>query len=305
MNLSQARVVDPVLTTHVQGYRHPDRVGHLLFPAVPVSVSSGKVVEFGKESFMLYNARRAPGAATKQIDFGYVGKPFSLVQDSLESKVPREFAREAATVPGIDLGIRASNTVMNALTLTLEQDQAQIATDPTNFDVNHKVALSGTSLWTDPASNPIPVIEDARQAIRSSCGLYPNTMVLGPTVYAALKNNAAVVARFRNTDVITAQMLAALFELESVVEGKAVVADDSGAFRDVWGNDAVLSYAPKTSSGFEEPSFGYTYTMAGNPYVEVPYWDGNKKSWIYGVTYERAPVLTGMSAGFLIQNAAG
>ena len=37
--------------------------------------------------------------------------------------------------------------------------------------------------------------------------------------------------------------------------------------------------------------------------VEVPYYDNNAKSWIYGVGYERAPQLTGITAGFLIQNA--
>lgn len=302
MSLSQARVVDPVLTTHVQGYRHPDRVGQLLFPAVPVSVSAGKVVEFGRESFILYNARRAPGAATKQIEFGYEGKPFVLSQDSLESKVPREFARDAAAVPGINLGVRASNTVMNALTLTLEYEQAQIATDPANYDANHKLALSGSSQWSDGSSDPIGNIENGRQAVRASCGLYPNTMVLGPAPYAALKNHPKVTARFRNTDIVTAQMLAALFELDVLTEGRSVVADDTGTFRDVWGGDVVMAYAPRASSGVEEPSFGYTYTMAQNPFVEAPYWDGNKKSWIYGVTYERGPVLTGMAAGFLIKN---
>lgn len=304
MNINQARVVDPVLTTHVQGYKHPDRVGAMLFPSVPVKIAAGKVIEFGRESFTLYNARRAPGAATKQIEFGYEGKPFSLVQDSLESKVPREFARDAQAVPGIDLGMRASNLVMNSLTLTLESDQARIATTAGNYDASHKVALSGTDKWTDPASDPIADIEAARQAIRTSCGAYPNTAILGPAAYSALKNNAKIVARFRNTDVFTAQMLASLFELEQLAEGRAVVADDTGAFQDVWGNAAVLAYVPKKPGGFEEPSFGYTYTMEGNPFVEVPYWDGNKKSWVYGVTYERIPVLTGMDAGFLIQNPA-
>ena len=101
MSGSQVRVVDPILTTHARGYKHADRVGGLLFPTVDVTVSAGKVIEFGKESFMLYNARRAPGGATKQVDFGYLGKPYELVQDSLDGKVPREFERDAAAVPGI------------------------------------------------------------------------------------------------------------------------------------------------------------------------------------------------------------
>ncbi len=296
MNINQVRVVDPVLTTHVRGYRHAERVGGLLFPSVPVTLAAGKVIEFGRESFMLYNARRAPGAATRQIEFGYEGKPFSLVQDSLESKIPREFAREAA-VPGVDLGMRATNAIMQSLTLTLEFDQAKLATTPDNYGAGNRTTVA--TKWDDPDGKPIDDVEAGRQVVRQSCGLYPNVMVLGPKAYSALKNSEQVKDRFRNSDIITAAMLAALFELETVVEGKAVTAADDGTFSDVWGNAAVLAYAPKTPSGLEEPSFGYTYTMVDNPFAEVPYWDGNKKSWIYGVTYERVPVLSGMLAGFL------
>lgn len=303
-SVAQARVVDPVLTTHAQGYKHPERVGGLLFPTVPVKVSAGKIIEFGRESFILYNARRAAGGATKRMNFGYEGNPFSLLQDSLESKVPREMARDAQAVPGIDLGIRATNVVMQSLSLGLEVEQAGIATDPANFDVNHKISLSGSDLWTNPDSDPIGNIEAGRQAIRLSCGLYPNTMVIGPKAYAALKNNPRITGRFRNSDIITSAMLATLFELKTVVEGRSVVSDGSETFTDVWGNAAVLAYAPESPGGPEEPSFGYTYTMDHHPFVEQPYWDGNAKSWIYGVTYERAAILTGMSAGFLIENPA-
>lgn len=302
MSLSQARVVDPVLSTHVRGYRQQDRVGHLLFPTVEVGVAAGKVIEFGKESFMLYNARRAPGAATKRIEFGYEGKPFALVQDSLESKVPREFARDAAAVPGIDMGMRATNTVMNSLTLTLEYDQATIATTPANYGDNNKVVLVGSSQWDHADSDPISQVTAARQRIRTSCGVYPNTLVLGPKPYAALKHNAAIRQNFRNVDLITAELLAKLLELDQVVEGRSVTSNDQGVFQDVWGNYAILAYAPRNPGGFEEPSYGYTYTMKGNPFVEAPYWDNSHKSWIYGVTYERAPVLAGVDAGYLFQS---
>ena len=99
-------------------------------------------------------------------------------------------------------------------------------------------------------------------------------------------------------------MLAALLELDQVVEGQSMTTNDAGEFQDVWGNYAVLAYVPQSPGGFEEPSFGYTYTMKGHPFVEEPYWENNVKSWIYGVTYERAPVLAGMSAGFLFQSVA-
>ncbi len=299
MNASQARVVDPILTTHVRGYRHQDRVGHFLFPSVEVTVAAGKVIEFGKESFMLYNARRAPGAATKRIEFGYEGKPFTLVQDSLESKVPREFARDAAAVPGVDLGMRATNTVMNSLTLTLEYDQATIATTAGNYSADNQMALKSSSKWSHSDSNPVSDINSARQRIRNSCGVYPNTLVLGPKPYAALKNNVKIRDHFRNVDLITSKLLSDLLEIEQIFEGRSLTANDEGKFQDVWGNNAVLAYAPRNPGGFEEPSYGYTYTMKGNPFVEEPYWENPVKSWIYGVTYERAPVLAGMDAVIL------
>jgi hypothetical protein len=108
LNSRTARVIDPVLSGIAQGYRHAQRVGHILFPRIDVPQRGGNVIEFGRESFFNYKARRAPGADAMNIQFGYEGKPYSLDQYSLDVPVPREHAEEAE-VPGIDLGKRAVN----------------------------------------------------------------------------------------------------------------------------------------------------------------------------------------------------
>jgi hypothetical protein len=307
MNASQARIIDPVLSNHAQGYKHVDRVGHILFPRVEVNARGGSIIEFGRESFRKYNARRAPGADTQLIQIGHEGKPFNLVQDALNSSVPREVYSDAKAVPGIDMGMRAVNTVMNSLTLALECEQADIATDINNYSANQKVALAGAGQWSDPASDPAQAIEDAKEAVRLVAGVDPNVMVVSKPVFKFLKNHPKIVERFKYTsaDSITTKMLANLFDLEHIAVGKAVALsspDEDADFDDVWGNMAILAYAPQQSRGYEEPSFGYTYTYKGHPFSEKPFWDNGKKSWIYGVTYERLPVLTGMSSGFLFSN---
>ncbi|NOR68140.1 MAG: hypothetical protein GQ532_00315, partial [Methylomarinum sp.] len=172
---AQLRVIDPILTTHVQGYIHPEHIGMALFPRVPVSVSGGKIIEFGKEAFRLYNSARAPGTAFKRLQFGYEGKPFALENHGLEAVVPREHQREAGAVPGIDLASRATNTVMRANSLILENAQAEMARDLSLYDVNHKNTLSGTDQWNDYAnSDPVADVNVAKEAIRSSTGVYPN-----------------------------------------------------------------------------------------------------------------------------------
>lgn len=310
LNTNSARVIDPVLSGIAQGYRHAQRVGHVLFPAIEVMQRGGSVIEFGRESFFDYKARRAPGADAVSIQFGYEGKPYSLAQYSLDVPVPREHAEEAQAVPGIDLGKRAVNVAMDSLTLSLEIEQAELATNPVNYGVNNKVTLAGAGRWNQSASTPIADIEAAKDMVRKACGVEPNRMVISAAGFKALKYHETIAEKFKYTtaDSITAKMLANLLELDELAVGKATYVDstDAGAeFKEAWGNAAVLAYVPMQDAALEQPSFGYTYTLKGHPFVEPPRWEGGKRSWIYGVTYERKPVLTGIASGFLFTNIVG
>lgn len=307
MNNQQVRAVDPILSNIAQGYRHPEHVGFALFPRVPVKQRGGQVIEFGKDSFKRYNTRRAPGSNTKRLQFGYEGKPFALFQDALEGKVPWEHMQDANQVPGIDLGTESTNEVMSILSLGLEIEQAELALNAANYSINNKDTLSGTDQWTDPNSDPAKQIREYREAVRSIVGIRPNVMEVSASGFNALCEHPKILERFKYTssDSITADMLAKLFNLRRLVVGEAVYMNEgSEQMVDVWGNAAVLAYVPEQISSRRQPSFGYTYALEGHPIVEEPYNDRNAKSWIYPVTYERAPVLSGIESGFLIQDVA-
>lgn len=305
LNQAQIRVIDPILSTIVQGYTNAELVGSALFPAVPVNVAGGQIIEFGKEAFQAYDTRRAPGGATKRIAAGYLGKPYAVENHALEALVPLEHSRDAAAVPGIDLSSLHVKLVQDIHLNTLEVQQAGIARNALNYDANHKVALAGVTKWTDPNSKPLADVLAAKEAVRATCGRYPNVLTLSAKAFVALQSNPSVQTRFQYTSSasITTDMLANYFGVQKVVVGAAVSATDAGVFSDIWGNDAVLAYVPQGLSSVQQPSFAYTYTMAGHPFVKAPYLDNNRESWVYGVHFERVPVLTGMQSGFLIQNA--
>lgn len=313
LNSSSARVIDPILTTLAQGYRQAEFIGDKLFPRVPVTARGGKVLEFGKESFQRYASRRAPGTRTARIDFGYSGKPFSLYQDSLEAPVPREIAQDAAAVPGIDLGRGAVSTVMRAILLNQEIDQATLATTASNYEADSVLVLTSTAKWSAETGTPITDIDNAREVIRRKCGIYPNVVTLSAKAFNAARNNPTVLARVLNGGKnaepaqVTREALAVLFNVDEVVVGAGIYMEGAASL-DIWGNDVVLAYVPKSLGGnsmdMAQPSYGYTYTLNGNPLVETPYWEQQSKSWIYGVTFERAPVLSGIASGFLIKGAA-
>lgn len=306
MTTNAARVIDSILTTVAQGYQNNEFVGNVLFKRVNVPARGGKILKFGKEQFKVYDTERAPATATKRIEVGYGSDTYSIIDHALDAVVPREILEEAATVP-VNLASASIRTVQDAMALRLEIAQANLATNAANYDSNHKTTLSGTSQWSDlNNSNPIQDIEDAKHQIRTSTGKMPNTLVLSPAVMKALRMHSKILERIKYTgrDVPSTELLAALFDVQTIVVGGAIKATNAGVFSDVWGKSAVLAYTDMGSlADMGRPTFGYTYSLTGYPFVERSRFDDNIKSWIYGVSDAVQPVIASAESGFLFSAA--
>lgn len=307
LNTSSARVVDPILTNHARGYAHPERVGRMLFPVVTVPVRGFKRIEFNKASFVKYNTRRAPGADTKRVNFGFEGLPASLNQYALDAVVPREHVQEAEAGPGINLQTEAVDSVLDVMTLDEEVEQANLATDATKYAASNKVTLSGDDQWDDPDSDPKEVINDGKEAVRKKIGRDPNTLVITSPTFRALDDHPKLLekTKYTSSDSVTEEILARYFNVDKVVVARGIYAESEDAedFQDIWGNAAVLAYvAPEGRRSARVPSYGYTYQLAGHSFVEPMAWERNSKSWIAGVTDERSAELVGADAGFLLSD---
>lgn len=306
MSNTQARVIDPVLSTIAQGYQNNELIFPELFPVVPVDQRGGKIISFNKEDFRLYGTARAPGANTKRVSFGYSGLPYVLTQQALEGLVPIEHMQEANAVPGIDMARIAVLKVQNIIQLGNEVAAAAIATTAASYQAANKATLAGTSQWSDQTSgisNPSKDIQTAVEAVRAATGKRANKVVLGPKVWASLKSHPLIIDRIKYTgrDSITLEMLAALWDVKKVVVGDAIYEDAAGALADVWGKFVVVAYT-ETGSLMDAglPSYGYTYRLRNTPLVETPYYDNSAKSWIYPVTDELSPVAAAINAGYLL-----
>jgi hypothetical protein len=305
MTTQQARVIDPVLTEIARGYRNAAFAGMALFPFVPVGQRGGRIIEFGREHFRLYQTARAPGANVVRIQSAFSSKTFALENHAVEEGVPYELMEDASAVPGVDLGANAVRRAMSIIGLRLEKAQADLARNAANYAASNKATLSGTSQWSHASSTPVNDVEQYKEAVRTQTGTRPNTLLVGARVFAALKNHPQIVDRIKYTsrDVATPELLASLFGLERVVVGDAVFIDAAGAVDDVWGKDAILAYTAIGGQDAEQPSYGYTYRLRESPIVEEPYQDKQTRSWVYQIVDDVAPVIVGADAGFLVQNA--
>ncbi len=310
MNTTEARVIDPILSTHARGYRNGEFIGHLLLPVADIPTRGARVLKFGKDSFRKMSTRRAPGAEYPRIQYGYASGPVALHQDALVASVAFENMEEASRVPGVNLASAGINMVLDVIALGREVEIATLVRNPGNYADNNKLAFSGADTWDDPTSDPHQDVQEAKEQVRRRIGRYPNLLTLGPAVFNALSNHPKIREQFKYTssDSVTAAMLANYLDVEEVIVGKAVCledhAPDEADAQDIWGNDALLTYRPK-GSNYQVPSFGYTYRLKGYPMVMKPYSDNRIDSWVYRVKEEWAPVLSGMDAGFLFQAPVG
>ncbi|PZU89111.1 MAG: hypothetical protein DI527_16390 [Chelatococcus sp.] len=307
MNSRQAQAIDPILSTQARGYTNQELIAHRVLPWADIPNRSMKVIRFGKDSFRRYvDTRRAPGGQRRRIQFGFESDPISLRQESLEAQVPTEIGADAASVPGIDLAAVSIQGVQDIIALGREVEVATLVRSSALYDANHKLALAGADKWSSPDSDPAKDVKDAREAVRRSIGRYPNQLTLGPSVFNELTEHPKVKEKFKYTssESVTEVMLARYLGVEEVLVGKAVAlaenAPDTALADDVWGNDAILAYVPK-GGNYLVPAFGYLYRLKGYPNVRVPYWENGTDSWVYPVTEEYRPYVTGAEGGFLFQ----
>lgn len=310
---AQARVINPVLTSVAQGLTQNDFVGSALFPMVPVALRAGKIITFGREDFMQYaNLARAPGEATRRLQFGYTSGDFALIDYSVEGALPIEILQEsAATVNGfsIDSAAMAIAKANRILALRTEIAQATLATTLSTYAAANRTTLSGTAQWSDYSgtSNPLKVIETGKEAVRAATGKRPNTCVMGAAVMAQLRQHPVITDRMKYTgrDIATTEILASLFGVDRVLVGDAIYSNDAGTtLTDAWGKHVVLAYTETASlASYGTPTFGYTYNLNGYPLVEEPYYDRSSKSWFFPVTRSEAPVVAAAGAGYFVQNA--
>lgn len=301
------RMVDPVLTTIARGYDNNNFIADKLFPEVTVSKIKGKVPSFGKEAFYLRDTNRAIGADSNRIpsldieliDFATSEKDIEMAIDYLEAEDADNLQKyESAVV----------KQLKDSLLLSREQEAAELSQNPNNYSANMKNVLAATHAFDDYSLsiNPIEIIKDGIDAIRSKIGRTPNTMVMGGATYRALTGHPKLLERveFSGVTKVTTQVLNELFDIPKIHIGKAVYTADGSTFSDVWLDNIVIAYVDDKSRDKRNeynPSYGYTFQRKGKPEVDVYYENGGKIKIIRN-TDNYAIKVTGSDAAYLIQN---
>jgi len=301
--LSNLRIVDPVLTNLALGYSNAELIADTLFPIVEVEKERNKLPKFGKEAFKIYNTERALRAKSNRINPEGI-TDMDLATDEHDLEYPIDYREEAEAA--FPLQSHATVTVTGAIQLRREKTCADLAQNAANYAASNKVTLAGASQFTHADSDPITVIETAKDAIRSKIGKRPNTMVIGAKALLPLKFHAKLIDKIKYVQkgMIRLEQLRDLFEIDNIVVGEAVYAGDNDVFGDIWGDNIILAYVPKRQAGVDrnvmEAAYGYTPRRRGSLQVDVRTEDG--KIELVRATDNYRPYIVGAEAGYLISD---
>lgn len=301
--LLKKRVVDPVLTNIARGFTNSAHIATKLFPVVSVNKEGGKIPQFTKEAFKIYNTERAIRAKSNRISPENRDEiDFVLTEHDLE--YPMDYREQEEDI--LPLRLHATNVVTDGISLRLEKLAADIVQNLSTYPTGNKVTLAAADQFTNTSSDPFVVFDTAKEAVRAKIAQRPNVCILGASAYNALKNHPGVLDRIKYTQtaVMTPGLLKTLLDFDELYVGDSVYATDAGVFTDIWGDNVIIAYVPKANPdiprSFYEPAFGYTLRKKNNPVVDS-YTEGGKVEIIRN-TDLFVPKVVGPDAGYLINN---
>jgi hypothetical protein len=265
-------IVNPALTAIAVGYSNPAQtlIADRVLPRVPVGSESFKWTEYPlAEGFTVPETKVGRTGQPARVEFTGTEKDASTDDHGLDDMIPNsdinEAARQrAAGLSNFDPRARAVESLTSYIQLAREIRVAGIVHNAASYAAGRKIALSGTSQFSDYAnSDPIGVI---KAGLEGTLVFRPNTAVMGQAAWSKISSHPHLVNAVRgnltNKGIITREEFAALFELKQVLIGESYVNSaakgQTASLARVWGKHLALLYIDPTATTQGGITFGFT-----------------------------------------------
>lgn len=251
---------DPLLTSiSIQYQPAPD--GYLadsVMPPVPVARESASFWVYDKSRFDAPDSKRAPRSDYNRVDWNPTTDNYLTQQYGLEGEIDDQERKNAAAP--LDLDVDTTEIVTDMVLNAREKRITDLVLSTGTITQN--TTLAGTSQWSDNTSDPLGDMKTGRTTIFDATGYRPNRVAMGYKVFETLKLHPDIkeIIKYTERAIVTAALLAAVFEVDEVLVGSILrrtsKAGQTDVLADVWGKDALMFYAESTPS-LKRATFGY------------------------------------------------
>lgn len=267
--------VDRPLTTISVAYiqAQTEYIAGRVFPVVPVTKQSDLYYVYDQNDWFRDEAAvRGPAQESAGGGYNLSTDSYACREWSFHKDVPWQDMANADE--GIDLERDAVEFVTQRLLLRRERSWSTTYFTSGVWGTDITGVASSPSAgqrihWGDYTNGtPVSDIDAGKRAIKLATGYTANRLVLGYDTFDALKRHPTVRDQYKyvSADVITPQMLAAVFGVEEVLVASAVYATnvegETAAYSFVHGKHALLCYAAPRPSPLLA-SAGYVFGWTG------------------------------------------
>lgn len=248
-----------------------------VFPIVPVQKQSDLIWNFNPEQFNRDLMRkRAPATEAAIVGMVQSTLPYYAHVWAVGSDIADQ-TRGNADSP-FELDRMHTEQLTNSALIRKEASFVSTFLQPGVWGTNLTGVTSSPGAnqflrWDNPASTPIEDIQAAKRAVGARTGIEPNKIVLGRKTYDDLVSHPDVLERVKYIGTpgaparVTADALAALFELDEVLVSRSIVNSAAGGSVTndtdyVFSDGALLVYTPRVANRLM-PAAGLTFSWNG------------------------------------------
>lgn len=246
-----------------------------VFPRVTVNQQGGRYFTYTKNDWFITEAeKRAPSTESAGSGWRIDNTPtFYCETFAVHKDLDRTITAQAEAP--INMERDATRWVTNQMMLKRDIDWAATFFGTGLWGKDLTGVSSGPTTdqflqWDQAGADPIEDVTDWSIYLAETTAIMPEdlTLVMGPEVFAALKNHSAILDRIKYTErgIVTEELLRALFGVGRVLVAwavKSTAAEGKTAVMDfIYGKAALLVYTAPSPS-LLNPSGGYIFTWPG------------------------------------------
>ncbi len=217
--------VDPTLTAIAIAYSNPTYtlIADQVLPRVIVPARKFSWQEYDlAEGYTVPDTRVGPRSAPNRVEIEGKKKPDEVEDFGIDIPLDKPTIEDAEQA-GYNPRDRATERATNIVMLDREVRVAGLISNAANYPADLVKALSGTSMFTDPTSDPEKEISD----MLDECLVRPNQLTFGQFAWSRFRRHPKIVkATNRNSGdsgVAAREAVAELFEVQKILIGASRV----------------------------------------------------------------------------------
>jgi hypothetical protein len=303
-------IVDKLLTNVSQAYIPTGFVSELALTPLKVVQSSGRIGKYGNQHLRLESTLMGGKGVAKRVEIRqYASDAYFIKPNGLEDMITPEEYENVEQPFDIEKDVTAQLTSL----LYIGKEKALADSLRSTSILTQNVTLSGTGQWNDYTnSDPIAVINTAKNTIRSASGVLPDTMILDEGVMNVLRFHPKLLRNLGFADSRAGSLedadIAKAFRLKRVLVADVVYdtakEGQTSSLAPMWGKDVILAALPTDAAKLQK-SLGYYVTKSSEGprkvYKQNVINPPDSKSIIVKDSYDL--VLTDTTCGYVIKAA--